>query len=202
MVGGGHAWLLKRGMHGGGACMVAKGVCMARGACMGGHARAVRILLECILVYVQLSQFRLIIPYFLSQVHHVMTIFPYEQNNTKVEPEITSILNWGQKVFCSVCFDAGAWFFQLGGAQMQKYCGKGGVLHAKAWQGGIRNVHGPTSRGACVAVKGGWSMDQSGRDTAGHCAGGTHPTGMHSCLCTTFPISTNNSLLPVPSSTM
>ena len=21
-----------------------------------------------------------------------------------------------------------------------------------------------------------------GRDTAGHCAGGTHPTGMHSCL--------------------
>ena len=37
------------------------------------------------------------------------------------------------------------------------------------------------ARGACVAKGGMHGMHPSLRDTAGHCAYGTHPTGMHSC---------------------
>ena len=46
---------------------------------------------------------------------------------------------------------------------------------------------GAWRRGACV-VKGGMCVKRGAcvvctpRDTAGHCAGGTHPTGMHSCF--------------------
>ena len=43
-------------------------------------------------------------------------------------------------------------------------CGEGG-----AWQGGVHGMHPPA------------------RDKAGHCAGGTHPTGMHSCLPIILP---------------
>ena len=35
--------------------------------------------------------------------------------------------------------------------------------------------------GACMPG-GGYVMHTHLRDTAGQCAGGTHPTGMHSCL--------------------
>ena len=56
------------------------------------------------------------------------------------------------------------------------------------------------AKGACVAkracmAKGGVCMAKGGhawyappppRDTASHCAGGTHPTGMHSCFCQWF----------------
>ena len=52
--------------------------------------------------------------------------------------------------------------------------------------GGVRG--GGTWQGACVAggVHGGgraWQGDDTTRlrDTVGQCAGGTHPTGMHSC---------------------
>ena len=76
--------------------------------------------------------------------------------------------------------------------------GEGGVCMAKvgihvergacmvkggcAWQrwGGMHGKGGHVwQRGACVA-KGGRAW-YTPRDTAGHCAGGTHPTGMHSC---------------------
>ena len=35
--------------------------------------------------------------------------------------------------------------------------------------------------GACVAKGACVVCTPPPRDTAGHCAGGTHPTGMHSC---------------------
>ena len=48
-------------------------------------------------------------------------------------------------------------------------------------------------KGACVAQGGGVRGERGGRawyaptrDTAGHCAGGTHPTGMHSCCIYTL----------------
>ena len=43
------------------------------------------------------------------------------------------------------------------------------------------DMHG--ERGACM-VKGGcaWYVHLPLPDTAGQCVGGTHPTGMHSCL--------------------
>ena len=52
-----------------------------------------------------------------------------------------------------------------GGACMAKggMHGKGGGMRGKG--GGMRGMHAPLLR-----------------DTAGQCAGGTHPTGMHSCL--------------------
>ena len=93
-----------------------------------------------------------------------------------------------------------------GGACMVKggMHGEGGVVHGKGGacmaKGGMHGKRGAWwrgwhvwRRGVCVA-KGGhawWRGDawQKGgcgmhppRDTAGHCAGGTHPTGMHSCL--------------------
>ena len=71
--------------------------------------------------------------------------------------------------------------------------GRGRVYQGGAWQGGVhgRGIHG---RGACVV--GG----MCGRGHAYHAhplpdttatayglrAGGTHPTGMHSCLFTDF----------------
>ena len=70
-------------------------------------------------------------------------------------------------------------------------CGKGGACMVKGGmhgEGGVcvakGSMHGKVGghawqRGVCVA-KGG-----PPRDTAGQCAGGTHPTGMHSC-CQSF----------------
>ena len=46
-------------------------------------------------------------------------------------------------------------------------CGEGGC----AWQ----------RRGMCGKGGHAWYAPPDPRDTAGHCAGGTHPTGMHSC---------------------
>ena len=51
--------------------------------------------------------------------------------------------------------------------------GKGGTCMVKG------GMHG--KGGACV-VKGGVHGMHPPRDTAGHCADGTHPTGMHSCV--------------------
>ena len=54
------------------------------------------------------------------------------------------------------------------------------------WQGGSCMVKGGHvgQKGACVAK--GWGV--RGRYTAGHCAGGTHPTGMHSCAIKYFNV--------------
>ena len=61
---------------------------------------------------------------------------------------------------------------------------KGGV-HGEGGMRGEGGVHGkggvPGKGGSCV-VKGVHGMHAPPlRDTAGQCAGGTHPTGMHSC---------------------
>ena len=94
----------------------------------------------------------------------------------------------------SVCPQGGACVVVPGGGM----CGEGGVhgeggvcmvKGGRVWQrGGVRDEGGHTWRrgGMCgkegVCGKGGhvWHAP-SPRDTAGHCAGGTHPTGMHSC---------------------
>ena len=78
-----------------------------------------------------------------------------------------------------------AWLLLGGGHVWQRgdVHGKGGHV----WQGGhaLRRggMHG--ERGVCMA-KGGHAWRKGGgctvRDTAGHCAGGTHLTGMHSCF--------------------
>ena len=62
------------------------------------------------------------------------------------------------------------------GACMAKGGMKGEGRHA--WQRGVcmaKGVH-MAKGGVCVVCT------PDPRDTAGHCAGGTHPTGMHSCL--------------------
>ena len=57
--------------------------------------------------------------------------------------------------------------------------GKGGACMAK---GGMCGKGGHAWQGACMAKRGGMcGMHPPPQDTAGHCAGGTHPTGMHSC---------------------
>ena len=71
-----------------------------------------------------------------------------------------------------------------------------GGMHGCSW-GGMRDEGGRAWQrggicgegGACVA-KGGvhgegghmWYAPPDPRDMAGHCVGGTHPTGMHSCF--------------------
>ena len=75
-------------------------------------------------------------------------------------------------------------------------CGGG-----RAWLGGMRGWGGAWLwGGACVAggVHGGGACVAGGgacvvctppcipRDTVGQCAGGTHPTGMHSCFALVF----------------
>ena len=51
------------------------------------------------------------------------------------------------------------------------------------WQGGM---HGGAcvARGACMPHI---PPPQTPRDTVGQCAGGTHPTGMHSCIMFYLP---------------
>ena len=81
-----------------------------------------------------------------------------------------------------------------GGVRGRGVCVAGGAgVHGRGacmagghvWWGGVRGrggVHGRGGmQGACMAggVRG---MHTPPRDTAGQCAGGTHPTGMHSCL--------------------
>ena len=67
-------------------------------------------------------------------------------------------------------------------------CGWQGACVAKGGMCGERVVRGKGGvRGeGCVCGEGGVCMvcttPHPPRDTAGHCAGGTHPTGMHSCL--------------------
>ena len=62
----------------------------------------------------------------------------------------------------------------------QSFCSQGG----RAWPGGVcgggmRSPGGVHAGGACaVCTPRGLII----RDTFGQCAGGTHPTGMHSCL--------------------
>ena len=78
----------------------------------------------------------------------------------------------------SVCPQGGrAWLLPGGarGACVVKggVHGEGGACVVK---GGMRG-----EGGACVAKGGVRGMHTPPRDTAGHCAGGTHPTGMHSC---------------------
>ena len=94
-----------------------------------------------------------------------------------------------------------------GGVHGQGACvaGRGHVVGGHAWSGGVhgrRGMHGQGGcvvRGVCMAggVHGQGGMCGQGtcvtkggvhgmhapplRDTAGQCAGGTHPTGMHSC---------------------
>ena len=45
-------------------------------------------------------------------------------------------------------------------------CGRGACMVGGAWQGGMHATHAP------LAI----------RDIVSQCMGGTHPTGMHSCL--------------------
>ena len=74
-------------------------------------------------------------------------------------------------------------------------CSGGGGMHGEgghAWQrggvcckgGGVCMVKGGMrGKGGHVWQRGGMrGMHPSPRDMAGHCAGGTHPTGMHSSL--------------------
>ena len=94
-------------------------------------------------------------------------------------------------IFRSVCQEFCPWgghawqgFVCMAGAHArQGVCGRG----AHVWWGGM------CSRGACmvggVYMVGGVHATHTPthtpptpRDTVGHCAGGTHPTGMHSCL--------------------
>ena len=99
------------------------------------------------------------------------------------------LLPWGA---CMVAPGGHVWLLPGGHAwQRGGMRGKGGACVAKrgmhgegghAWQ---RGVHG--KGGVCMA-KG----DMRGEGgacvvcTAGHCAGGTHPTGMHSCFTSCF----------------
>ena len=101
-------------------------------------------------------------------------------------------------IFRSVCphsVHGGACMVAPGGACMAK----GGC----AWRRGACMAKGgwcAWRRGACVA-KGGRAWRRGGacvactppRDTAGHCAGGTHPTGMHSCTLFYFDMKRNYS---------
>ena len=107
-----------------------------------------------------------------------------------------------------VVVPGGAWLLQGGGGM--RGCSRGhvwllwGGVHGEGGacvaKGGMCGKGGHVwQRGACVAKggmcgKGGHAWQRGGvwqkggcvwyappRDTAGHCAGGTHPTGMHSC---------------------
>ena len=58
--------------------------------------------------------------------------------------------------------------------------GKGGACVAKGAcvvKGDMCGKGGMHGEGGCA-----WYADPPLRDTTGQCAGGTHPTGMHSCL--------------------
>ena len=95
--------------------------------------------------------------------------------------------SWGGMHGCSgggVCGEGGH-VWRGGGACMVKggmhgeggMCGEGGC----AWQRGVCGEWG----GVC-GEGGAWYAPPP-RDMAGHCAGGTHPTGMHSCfICIRF----------------
>ena len=72
----------------------------------------------------------------------------------------------GRYAWWGACM-AGGCTWRVGGAWPGDMCGEGG-MHGEgghAWQRGMRGMHVPLLR-----------------DTAGQCAGGTHPTGMHSCF--------------------
>ena len=75
----------------------------------------------------------------------------------------------GEGWACVVALGGGAW--RRGHVWQRGACmAKGGMCGKR---GGMRG------EGGHVWQKGGWCAV---RDTAGHCAGGTHPTGMHSCF--------------------
>ena len=80
-------------------------------------------------------------------------------------------------VFTGVCLSPG-------GRAWQGMCMAGGMCGGgHAWQGGMRD------RGACVVGGACVPRMPPSADTTGYCqwAGGTHPTGMHSCLGYFFP---------------
>ena len=63
----------------------------------------------------------------------------------------------------------------------QSFCSQGG----RAWPGGACVAGACVARGACMPGGACAVCTPRGliiRDTFGQCAGGTHPTGMHSCL--------------------
>ena len=72
-----------------------------------------------------------------------------------------------------------------GGHGWQRGAGMGGSMcgGGPAWQGGTCVVGGMCGRGACMVGEACMPCmpPQTPRDTVGQCAGGTHPTGMHSC---------------------
>ena len=94
------------------------------------------------------------------------------------------------------CSQGGAWLLPGGRAWLLPggHAWQRGGMHGKgghAWQrgacmvkggcawrkGGVHGERGMCGEGGCA-----WYAPPDPRDTAGHCEGGTHPTGMHSCL--------------------